>query len=519
MFKTFMKQIAGLQIILGFVMLVPSIVAIIYQEWYSLAGFLSAGIFTTITGYFVYRLIGKTEDPQYKHSLAIAALGWLMIIVLGGIPYFIISWITPFEAMQQFVPQGMDYTSSLINFRNPLHCIFESTSAFTTTGLTMAYHEPSVGRAINFYRHFSQFIGGAGFIVMALAVFRSLPGQGAVFMYGSEASGTKLRTNVIQTARAIWKVYILITIIVFVILFVGTIIILPDYPIHEALFDSVNHAMAGQSTGGFSNLDDSIATYKSPAMEWLYIFPMLIGGMSLPFLYRFLFLKQFNLIWKDIQTRALIIVTVIGGIILSLCLYHSEIVASPIREGMFQFATAITTTGWQTSNIGAWDDLSILIIVFGAMIVGGCAGGTVGGIKIIRALLLQKGLRWHVSKVFLSKNAIKSVKFDNKIMLPAEMNSELARAGIFTLIYLIFVFISTLFTLLLMPEGFTMADAIFESASCQGTVGLSTGISDPSMSSFLEGIYIVQMWAGRIEIIPVLVLLRVIFYGTKPRII
>jgi trk system potassium uptake protein TrkH len=518
-FKMMAKQVASLQIILGVVMLVPSIFAIIYAEWYSLAGFLLAGSITTCVGYIIHRLCKETEEPKYKHSLAIAAIGWLMIIVIGGLPYYIIAWITPLDVMQSFVPAGLDYTSSLLNFRNPLHCIFESTSAFTTTGLTMAYHEPSVGRAINFYRHFSQFVGGAGFIVMALAVFRSLPGQGAIFMYGSEASGTKLRTNVIQTARAIWKVYIVITFIVFLILFLGTIIILPNYPIAEALFDSINHAMAGQSTGGFSNLDDSIATYKSPAMEWLYIFPMLIGGMSLPFLFRFMFLKEFSLVWKDIQTRALLVASLIGGLILSLCLFNAGIVPAPIREGMFQFATALTTTGWQTSNIGAWDDLSILVIVFGAMIVGGSAGGTVGGIKIIRALLLQRGLRWHVSKVFLSKNTIKTVKFNDKIFLPEEMNAELARAGIFTFIYLIFVLASTFITVYFMPENFTLADALFESASAQGTVGLSTGITDPGMSAVLEFVYIIQMWAGRIEIIPILVLLRVFIHGTKPRII
>jgi trk system potassium uptake protein TrkH len=519
MYKTFFKQIASLQIILGAVMLVPSVVAVIYQEWYSMIGFVLAGLFTTLFGYSIYRLFEKTEDPRNKHSLAIAALGWLMIIVFGALPYFIIAWLTPVEAMQGFVPVGFDYESSLINFRNPLHALFESTSAFTTTGLTMAYHEPSVGKAILFYRHFSQFVGGAGFIVMALAVFRQLPGQGAIKLYGSEASGVKLRTNVIQTARAIWKVYLLITFLVFIYLFIGTVLILPNYPVSEALFDSICHAMAGQSTGGFSTLDDSIATYKSSAMDILYIFPMVVGGLSLPFLYRFVFLGQFSELWKDIQTRAMIIATVLGGIVLSLMLHHANIVPNPIREGMFQFATALTTTGWQTSNIGGWDDISILFIVSAAMIIGGCAGGTVGGIKIMRALLLQKGLRWHVSKVFLSKNTIKAVKFNHKKLLPDEMNAELARAGIFTLIYLIFVFISTLFTVYYMESGYSLADAIFESASAQGTVGLSTGISDPGMSSVLESVYIVQMWSGRIEIIPVLVLLRVLFYGTKSRIV
>jgi trk system potassium uptake protein TrkH len=99
------------------------------------------------------------------------------------------------------------------------------------------------------------------------------------------------------------------------------------------------------------------------------------------------------------------------------------------------------------------------------------------------------------------------------------MNAELARAGIFTLIYLIFVFVSTLFTVFYMSGDYSLADAIFESASAQGTVGLSTGISDPGMSPVLETVYIIQMWAGRIEIIPILVLLRILFYGTKPKII
>jgi len=114
---------------------------------------------------------------------------------------------------------------------------------------------------------------------------------------------------------------------------------------------------------------------------------------------------------------------------------------------------------------------------------------------------------------------IKSVKFNNRLLLPDEMNSELAKAGLFTLIYIMFVFISTIATLFFMGPDFSLADAIFESASAQGTVGLSTGITDPSMSPVLEWIYIIQMWAGRIEIIPVLVLLRVLLFGTKPRII
>lgn len=519
MYKTFIKQVASLQIIVGLVMLVPAIFAIIYQEWYSLAGFLIAGTFTALLGYFVYRLFEKTEEPKEIHSLAIAAIGWLMIMIFGAIPYFIIAHITPLEVMQQFVPIGKEYTSSLLNFRNPLHCLFESTSAFTTTGLTMAYNEPSVGKSILFYRSFSQWVGGAGFIVMALAVFRHLPGQGAMQLYSSESSGTKLRTNVIETARAIWKVYFVVTVSMFFYIAIGTYLILPNYPISENIFDAINHAMTGQSTGGFSTLDDSIAGYQSARMDILFLLPMLLGGLSIPFFYRFIFQRKVSEVWNDIQTRSMIIASIIGGVGLSIFLMNSELVSNPFREGIFQFVSALTTTGWQTSNIGGWDDLSVLFIVAFAMIVGGSAGGTVGGIKIIRALLLQKGLKWHINNLFSSKNTIKSVHFDNRLMLPEEMSSELSKAGVFTLIYILFVFVSALFTVYFMPGEFTLADAIFESASAQGTVGLSSGITIPSMNPILEGVYIVQMWAGRIEIIPVMILLRVLFYGTKPRIV
>ncbi|MCL6219945.1 TrkH family potassium uptake protein [Zunongwangia pacifica] len=517
MYKTILKQVVSLQLILGGVILIPGIVAVIYNEWYALIGFLISSMIVSGIAYLIFRNLKNTEDPQYQQSLLIAALGWLMIIIMGSIPYFIIAQITPLEVMQSFVPKGMDYQSSLLNFRNPLHCLFESTSAFTTTGLTMSYHEPSIGKSLMFYRCFSQWVGGAGFIVMALAIFKHIPGQSAILLYGSEASGTKLKTNVIQTAQSIWKIYLFLTLTMVAYLFIGTYFILPDYPIAENIFDAINHAMAGQSTGGFSTLDDSIAGYKSEKMEILFLLPMLIGGLSIPFLYRFTVLQNFKELWCDIQSRAFIIASILGGIFLSLLLMTSDGVSDPIREGAFQFISGLSTTGWQTSNIGQWSDLPVLFIVSGAMIIGGCAGGTVGGVKIIRALLLQKGLRWHINKIFASKNTVKKVKFNNRYLLPEEMNAQLAKAGIFTLIYILFVFFSTCITVYFMGEDYSLVDAIFESASAQGTVGLSTGISDPSMSPILETVYIIQMWAGRIEIIPILVLVRVLMYGTKIR--
>ena len=514
------KQIGNLLILLGLIVGIPSIVSVIYSEWHSAAGFLVTAAVISGTGFALQRLFNSAEDPHYNHSLIIAASGWLAITMMGGLPFFIIAHITPIEVMNRFIPEGANYTfSSLLYFKNPLHCFFESMSAYTTTGLSMAVHEPSVGKGILFYRSLAQWVGGAGFIVMVLAVFKQISGKSAILLYGSEATGERLKPKVIETARAIWKVYLWITLFSTVYLFVGTLLILPDYPIGENIFDSVNHAMAGQSTGGFSTLDDSIAGYQSVAMDMLYLLPMIIGSFSILFYYKVICERKYSELWKDIQTRALVIAFVLGSLAQSYLLFCADSVPDPLREGVFQFVSAMSTTGWQTSNIGNWDWMSVVFIVSTAMFVGGASGATVGGIKMIRALVIQKGLRWQVSKTFLSLNTVKLVKFNGKSLLPEEMNDEFTKAASFAIMFFLLILGSSLIATFFMGDDFTFADALFESASAQATVGLSSGITDPSMSPFLEVIYIFQMWAGRLEVIPVFALIRALFFGTSPKII
>ncbi|MBN1115944.1 MAG: TrkH family potassium uptake protein [Bacteroidales bacterium] len=519
-YKIVLKQIGNLLILLGLIVVIPAIISVIYTEWYSAAGFFLSSIMILGTGLLLYRIFKNASEPFYNHSLIIAASGWLGITLMGGLPFLIIAYITPLQVMNQFIPAGAEYTfSSLMYFRNPLHCFFESMSAYTTTGLTMAVHEPSVGKGILFYRSLTQWVGGAGFIVMVLSVFKQASGSSAILLYGSEASGEKLRPRVIDTARAIWKVYLIVTSFSAIYLIIGTHFILPDYPLAENIFDSINHAMTGQSTGGFSTLDDSIATYNSPYMDMLYLLPMILGAFSIPFFYKIIFERKFNEIWKDIQTRALIISFIIGSLIQSFLLFRADVVSNPLREGVFQFISAMSTTGWQTSNIGGWDWISLVFIVSTAMLVGGASGATVGGIKMIRALLIEKGLRWQINKVFLSEHTVQRINFNKKILRPDEMNEEFTKAASFAIMFVLLVLGSSLITIFFAGNGFNYADSLFEAASAQGTVGLSSGITDPSMSPLLEVTYIFQMWAGRLEILPVFALIRAIFWGTSPKIL
>jgi trk system potassium uptake protein TrkH len=276
--------------------------------------------------------------------------------------------------------------------------------------------------------------------------------------------------------------------------------------------------MAGQSTGGFSTLDDSIAGYHSVKMEMLYLLPMILGAFSIPFFYKVIFHRKISEFWKDAQTRSLIFAFVAGGAILSVLLFKAQIVPTPVREGIFQFISAMSTTGWQTSNIGGWDWKSVLFIVTFAMFIGGASGATVGGIKMIRAIVIKKGVLWQINRTFFSENTIRTIKLNRKSILPEEMNDEFSKAAALAILFFLFIIISAFITTLLTDEQFSFTDALFESTSAQATVGLSAGIIDPSMSPALEIIYIIQMWAGRLEIIPVLTLFRALLFGLPVRV-
>jgi trk system potassium uptake protein TrkH len=498
-------------------MAIPSVVSIIYKEWYSAWGFLLSASITLGSGYLTYKIFNDAEEPQYNHAFIIAASGWLAITLMGSIPFFIIANITPTDVMNGLIPPHATYNfSSLLYFKNPLHCFFESMSAYTTTGLTMAVHEPSVGKGVLLYRSIAQWVGGAGFIVMVIAIFRHRTARSAMLLYNVESTGEKLTFNVKATARVIWKVYLLLTVFSAIYLIIGTYIILPDYPLKEIVFDAINHAMTGQSTGGFSTLDDSIAGYNSSYMDMLYLLPMILGSFSIPFFYKVIYEKKYSEIWNDIQIRSLIISYIAGGLILAYLLFRIGIVSEPIREGIFQFISAMSTTGWQTSNIGNWDWVSTLFIVSAAMLIGGSYGATVGGIKMIRALTIIKGLAWQINKVFFSEHEVKITRFNGKSFSSDEINEEFTKATSLLIMFFLLIMGSSIIGSFLVAENFNFANIIFESTSAQSTVGLSTGITSPEMSPFLETIFIFQMWAGRLEIIPVLALFRAIIWGTSP---
>jgi trk system potassium uptake protein TrkH len=295
--------------------------------------------------------------------------------------------------------------------------------------------------------------------------------------------------------------------------------------------------MTGLTTGGFSVTDNSIATYNSPLVETVLLPIMILGAIAFPVHYVVLHDRQVRELVTDLQTRWLFILLTVGVVGLSVqnalsvpatteafatqsflpvsvpMLNAAQLDA--VRDSTFQWVSALSCTGFQSAPIGRWL-AGGKVLVAGAMVLGGAAGSTVGGIKIIRGYTIVRGIIWQFSRVFLPTNAVITARIGNRTLDRESMEREFSEAAIVTLLWLIILIISSVVLTNVAGPAFGYADALFEVASAQGNVGLSSGITGPSMPAIAEGMFVLNMWVGRLEIIPILVFIRAGLYGLDP---
>jgi trk system potassium uptake protein TrkH len=546
---TIARDVGSLLAMQALLMALSAGVAVVFREPYAALAFLAAAGITASIGLGTRRLCAGAPDPVMKHGMIIAAGGWFATAVFGALPFLLAAHFTPPSVAASYVPAGAEYGSSLAYFRNPLHAVFESMSGWTGSGLTMAVHEPSLPRAIQWWRSLIQYVGGIGVVVLTVTIL-SRPGSGSYALYRSEAREEKIHPSIVSTVRTIWKVFLGYTVLSVVALFVAIRLsgVGADLPPWEAGWQALNHAMTGLSTGGFSVTDESIASYDSPLVEGVLLPVMTAGAIAFPVHYGLLHDRDVGAFLRDLQTRWLLVLlaagvvalgtqnalvrpagafegdwlglaTLDGALGLPALLGRADLVtpavADALRDSTFQFVSALSCTGFQSSPIGAWGAGGKLIVA-GAMVLGGAAGSTVGGIKIVRGYTIARGMQWQFSRVFLPANAVVSVRMDGRTLGREEMEREFSEAAIVSLLWLVLLATSSLVVVNLAGAEFTYADALFEVASAQGNVGLSTGITGPSMNPVLEGLFLLNMWVGRLEIIPVLVFARSILFGLEP---
>ena len=444
--------------LLGVLMVPPIFTSLFFGELKYALIFGSLSLGTFVFGFLNWKKISYQKELKLIDAVVVTALVYLVFSVVGAIPFLPVK---PF-----------------------LDGLFESMSGFTTTGLTMM-NEAKLPSSLIFFRAYSQWLGGMGVIVISLAILIR-PGKAAFKLYSSEFGEENIMGSVEATAKMVIKIYLALTVLGFVAFLLAGM----------GVFDGLIHILTTIPTGGFSAYSESIGYYDSSIISLTVSIFMILGAISFPLYYQALKDGALKLV-EDEQARCLFVLILIGSIIF---LFSFGLSFQNIVPGIFQTVSSITTTGFNTVPLGSLSEIEKAVTTF-FMIIGGNTGSTAGGIKIFRFLILLGFIRVTFFRSLLAPEAKIPLKYGKLEVGEREAESVAA----FFVIYLIILFVSTLAIMALENLGFT--NTLFEVASAEGTVGLSVGITSSSLTFGSKLILILNMWLGRLEILPVLVAL------------
>lgn len=453
-------------------MLIPILVSFIYGEQQYILPFLSSAIISVIIGIICIRIFKKETNLSLKVAMIFSTLVWVIVSAISALPFFL---------------------SGELSY---LNAYFEAMSGFTTTGFSMFSNLDEVSYTINFWRAFTQWLGGLGIIFLVLALLRST-GADVIRLYLAEGREERLRPSIKKTTRIIVYIYFSFTLIAIILFKVAGM----------PIFDSVFHAFSALSTGGFAMHNDSLLFYNSIWIEIVAMVVMMVGATNFALHYTVIKgnLKDY---FKDIETKVAFSLILIGTIIVTLMLFKNQFYGNDffltLRFSLFQIISAVSTTGLQTAflpGLSKWIGLSQFIIII-LMIIGAGSGSTGGGIKLFRFGLLLKGILWQVKSFILPGKAIMPKKIHHVTDLP--ITDDLLRiTGAFVFTYLLVYIISVIIVLIYYND---IPQALFEVASALSNVGLSEGLMTPNSPVPVKIVFIINFWMGRLEIWPVLLL-------------
>jgi trk system potassium uptake protein TrkH len=308
---------------------------------------------------------------------------------------------------------------------------------------------------------------------------------------------------VMSTGRALWKIYGLLTFVaVGLILFTGL-----------SLWESVNLALATISTGGFTLHQEGILYYNSPFLELLLI-PIMIAG-ALPFKLYYLVLE--NRRWSlfgDEQIKLFFVILAMGVAVLTydLMFFGNLALLPALIQGLFMTVSAMTTTGYQVANLNTWADVTLLFLALIAFI-GGAAGSSAGGIKLNRVGLAFHALIWWFQRLYVSGKVLIPFRIEGRIIPKATAELETAKNMLIIILSVVIVFVASLAILQFHLTTYSITEIVFTIVSAFSTCGINTGYVSPDMPVISKWIFILTMWIGRLEVIPVVMLFMAVFKG------
>ena len=462
-----------LLIMFGVSFAIPLLVAVFYEE--SLVAVFGSGMSLLIALGLLSWFLTKDNEQELSLSdgFVITVLFWIVLSVSGSIPFILFG----FSVVDSF---------------------FESMSGITTTGATVFAGLDGLPKSLLIYRQLLQWLGGMGLIVLAIAVMPLL-GIGGGQLFKTQTPGPmseqRLTPRITSTARALWSIYLVLTVLcVLAYRFAGM-----NY------FDAVSHAFSTVSIGGFSTHDLSIGYFDSLSIEVVCIVFMLLSAMSFAVHYSAIYRKQVLKYFYDPELRFFIsaLIVILSLVCLSLI---SNNIEDPIRNGIFQTVSILTTTGFLTEEYSSWPTYVSFMLLVGAFI-GACSGSVGGGIKSWRILIMLKHAYKQIFKI-IHPDSINTIKLGKKVV---DSNVSEAVWGFFSIYIISFM---VLF-LLVLATGLDFISAFSAVGACLNNLGPGLGeiaSNYASVPSATKLILCFAMILGRLEIFTFLVVLMPAFW-------
>lgn len=470
---------------------VPFLVALAAQEWKPAANyFLAIGISLTL-GSALRLLRVSPARLSRRQALAVTGFAWIVLAVIAAIPLYLSG-----------------------HFNRFIDALFEGVSGLTTTGASLAVDLDHISYADNVWRFMMTLLGGLGLIVVALSLGLFGKRSGAS-LYSSEGRSDHLVPNVVQTTQFIAKFALAFIIAAAFVL--SLILMFAGFEPVRAAFHSVCLAVSAFMTGGFTPMSQSITYYHSFPLEVILMLLMLAGSISFT-LHAELRKGRVAAFFRDIEVRTMVIwlaiATCVMAASLSVSMSFSDL-PTMLRRGVFMVVSSFSTTGFQniTTNqlIGVFSSGAFIALAV-CMAVGGSAGSTTGGLKLLRMGIMAKSIVSTIKEALAPDSARVAVTYYR--LGRRRVSPDIVKEAM--TVFVLYVSTYTIGSLVGIAHGFDAMQAIFESVAMASNGGITSGLVAPDMPLTLEVFYIFEMWAGRLEFVTLLALLVEVVVSVLP---
>lgn len=459
-------------------LLIPILVSLLYDDKEAIH-FVHAFLMMFIPGSLLWSITrNKSLELTVRDGFLVVTIFWCWISLLASWPFILGAHLSFTDA------------------------IFESISAFTTTGSTVITDLEHLPKSLLFYRQQLQWFGGMGMVVLAIAVLPMI-GIGGMQLYKAEAPGPfkeqKITPRLSQTARSLWGIYVIITICNALAYWLAGM----------SPFDAIAHSLSTVSTGGFSTHDESLGYYNSPLIESIAIIFMLLGAINFSIHYVVWRKGSIAPYFEDIEVRNFLIFVMSVVLFSSLLLYTQDTYSSlseSFENAFFEVVSIVTSTGFGMADFSIWPGALPVLLIF-ISFVGGCGGSTAGGMKVMRMnVIVQQGIR--EIKRLIHPRAQYPIRIGKQLL--AERTVE-AVWGFMAMYMVTFI----LLILLMMQTGLDQISAFSAIATCMNNLGPGLGEVTTTFASISDSAKVIAMLAmllGRLEVFTILVLLTPSFW-------